>query len=158
MKKFQILAAAAVAAALIACGAPATHDDDTTPLTTDTSQAEAAPAGSTDATPAAKATAAPKKISAEQANAARSAESYLTGPSSFSRKSLISQLKYEGYSTKAATAAVDSLHVDWNAQAVQSAKSYLEMQGFSRKELLGQLKYEGFTQAQAEHGVKGAGL
>lgn len=156
MKKLQILAAAAIAAVLIACGTPA-NDNATGPVTIETGQTEAQPAGSASAAPAAPTTA-PKKVSAEQANATRSAESYLSGPASFSRKGLISQLKYEGYSTKAATAAVDSLHVDWNAQAVQSAKSYLEMQGFSRKELISQLKYEGFTQAQAERGVKGAGL
>jgi hypothetical protein len=77
----------------------------------------------------------------------------------FSRKGLIEQLKYEGFSTKDATVGIDSLRVDFNDQAVGKAKEYLSSgMHFSRSGLIGQLKYEGFTTAQASHGAKGAGL
>lgn len=153
MSKIRILTAGAVSLALagtIACGGASTPD--ATPGYA-TAPAASAEAGSK---PAAKAKTPP--VSAEQRNATRSAESYLDGGSGFSRKSLISQLKYEGFSVNAATAAVDSLHVDWNAQAEIKAKSYLDGSAFSRKSLLAQLKYEGFTAEQAAHGVKKAGL
>jgi hypothetical protein len=53
-------------------------------------------------------------------------------------------LKYEGYSTKDATYAVDAISVDWNQQAAKSPKDYLEFSSFSRSGLIEQLKYEGF--------------
>jgi len=62
---------------------------------------------------------------------------------------------------KAATSAVDSLHIDFNEQAYKSAKTYLDMSGFSRKGLIEQLESdagEGFTHAQAVYGVSKAGL
>jgi hypothetical protein len=82
---------------------------------------------------------------------------YLEGQA-FSRKGLISQLKFEGYPEKTATAAVDSLHTDWNAQAALVAKDYLNGQSFSRKGLISQLKFEGFTATQATYGATKAGL
>ena len=51
----------------------------------------------------------------------------------------------------------DNCGADWNAEAAESAKSYLEHSSFSRQELLEQLMYEGFTQEQAEYGVSAAG-
>lgn len=116
------------------------------------------PTGSpTTAHPSVSPSSTPPVISVEQRNAARTATDYLDGQS-FSRKGLIKQLAFEGYSTKASTAAVDSLHVDWNAQAVLVAKNYLDDQAFSRKGLISQLEFEGFSATQAAHGVKGAGL
>jgi hypothetical protein len=99
----------------------------------------------------------PPAISAEQANANGAAEEYLNGQH-FSRTGLIEQLGYEGYSTKVATRAVDSLHVDWYEQAVGVAKDYLNGQHFSHTGLIEQLKYDGFTAKQAAYGVRGAGL
>jgi hypothetical protein len=146
MKKLQILAAIAVAVAAIGCGA--------TPGNTD-------PTGRPAATTAAARHASPKTtvppVSTEQRNATRTAKNYLEGQS-FSRKGLIGQLKYEGYSVKAATAAVDSLGVDWKAQAAATAKNYLDGQPFSKSGLIGQLEYDGFTHAQATYGVSKTGL
>ena len=65
---------------------------------------------------------------------------------------------YEEFSKADATYAVDHITVDWNEQAAEKAKSYLEMTAFSRGGLIDQLKYEGFTKAQALYGVKAAGL
>jgi hypothetical protein len=98
-----------------------------------------------------------KPISAEQKNANEAAADYLDGQA-FSRKGLINQLKFEGYSTKQATTAVDTLNADWNEQAVLVAKDYLDGQTFSRKSLLEQLKFDGFTPTQAAYGVKHSGL
>jgi hypothetical protein len=95
--------------------------------------------------------------SVAEANARASAKSYLeTG--NFSRKGLIEQLKYEGYSTADATYGVGAVSVDWNDEAAESAKSYLETGSFSRSGLIEQLKYEGFTESQAVYGVNQTGL
>jgi hypothetical protein len=100
-------------------------------------------------------------VSQEQAIGA--AENYLEF-SAFSRAGLIKQLssKYgDGFSVKDATFAVDHIKVDWNEQAAKAAKRYLEVSHFSRSGLIKQLtsKYgDQFTRAQAEYGVKKAGL
>ncbi|RSM75434.1 hypothetical protein DL991_27500 [Amycolatopsis sp. WAC 01375] len=87
-----------------------------------------------------------------------SAESYL-GYSAFSRNGLIDQLssKYgDSYPKNVATQAVDSLSVDWNAQAAKSAQSYLDYTSFSCTGLIQQLssRYGGqFTNPQAKFGA-----
>jgi hypothetical protein len=87
-----------------------------------------------------------------QENAREQAENYLD-TSAFSRKGLIDQLEYEGYSTADATYAVDAITVDWSEQAALKAEQYLDTSSFSRSGLLDQLLYEGFTRAQASYGV-----
>ncbi|MBE6110162.1 MAG: hypothetical protein E7194_07055 [Erysipelotrichaceae bacterium] len=96
------------------------------------------------------------ELSMEEKNAIRKAESYLSFMA-FSRKGLIEQLEFEGFSTESSTMAVDALNVDWNKQAALKAKSYLDMMSFSRSGLIDQLLYEGFTRDQAEYGVSEAG-
>jgi hypothetical protein len=101
-------------------------------------------------------------LTAPQNNAVRSARQYLS-MQGFSRAGLIQQLSSdagEGYEIGDATAAVDSLSVDWNQQAARSAKQYLSMQGFSCKGLVQQLSSpagEGYTVDQARYGAKQAG-
>jgi len=51
---------------------------------------------------------------------------------------------------------VAHVRVSWNAQAVKSAKSYLEYSSFSRQGLIQQLELEGFTASQAAYGVRKA--
>jgi hypothetical protein len=155
-KTVSVLCTAAVAGMLIACGGTPSRPDAPTTTAVTTEPAATAPT-TRPATPTEAAATSAKKVSAEERNAIGTATDYLNYQS-FSRKSLIGQLEYEGYSKKVATAAVDSLKVDWNAQAVGAAKGYLESSHFSRKSLIGQLEYEGFTHAQAVHGVNGAGL
>ncbi|RAX50786.1 hypothetical protein DQ353_02805 [Arthrobacter sp. AQ5-05] len=92
-----------------------------------------------------------------QQNALRAAESYLEY-TAFSRKGLISQLKFEDYSTKDATWAVDRVKVNWNEQAAKAAENYLDYTAFSRNGLVEQLIFEGYTRKQAEHGVSKTGL
>ena len=95
-------------------------------------------------------------VSTGKSNALSKAKSYLRS-SAFSRKGLIEQLEFEGFSEAEATYAVDNCGADWNEQAVKKAKSYLKSSSFSRKSLIEQLEFEGFTHSQAEHGVSGAG-
>jgi hypothetical protein len=168
MSKIRIaLATAAAALALtggIACGGGATPKptdpaDHTTAATRTPTARPSTTAPTKPVDPPTSAVA----ISKEQQNAARSAKSYLAAED-FSRAGLIRQLSSDagdGYSVKAATAAVDSLHVDWNEQAVKSAKAYLAMQGFSRTGLIQQLESssgDGYTHAQAVYGATKAGL
>ena len=94
-----------------------------------------------------------KKETAGQRNAKKKAKSYLSFMS-FSRKGLIEQLKFEGFSTKDAKYGVDALKVNWNKQAVKKAKSYLSYSSFSKSGLYDQLIFEGFTPSQAKYGVK----
>jgi uncharacterized iron-regulated membrane protein len=103
-----------------------------------------------------KAAAAPAET-VSQENARETAKSYLRH-SSFSRKGLIEQLEFEGFSNKDATYGVDKQNADWNAQAVGSAKSYLSHSSFSRSGLIEQLEFEGFTATQAAYGVSQTGL
>lgn len=77
----------------------------------------------------------------------------------FSREGLIEQLEYEGFSTSEATAAVDALIVDWNAQAAGCAKNYLRtFPDWNRSEMIDQLEYEGFSYSQAAYGADAVGL
>ncbi len=98
-----------------------------------------------------------------QRNAARSAQNYLNA-SGFSRQGLIGQLSSEygdKFSVADATAAVDSLDVDWNAQAARSAAQYLKISGFSCQGLIQQLSSEHgdkYTVQQATYGATQAGI
>jgi len=92
-----------------------------------------------------------------RANAVRAAKQYLqTAP--FSLKGLVSQLKFEGYSTSDATYGASHSGANWMRQAVRAAKAYLRTMPFSRSGMVQQLKFEGFTSAQALHGAIAAGL
>ncbi|MBE5403396.1 prophage Lp1 protein 5 [Mycobacteroides abscessus subsp. massiliense] len=92
-----------------------------------------------------------------QQNAVRMAQKYIA-MSPFSRKGLIEQLQYEGFSLEDATYGVDNITVDWNAQAAKHAQKYLNMSAFSRQGLMEQLIYEGYTPAQAQYGVASTGI
>src|SRR4051812_19040412 len=62
-----------------------------------------------------------------QRNALGTARNYLEYQA-FSKKGLISQLKYEGYSTRDAKWAVNHVHANWYRQAVKKAEEYLDYQ------------------------------
>lgn len=85
-------------------------------------------------------------------NALARAKSYLeTMP--FSKKGLIKQLKYEGYTSKEAKYAASKCGANWKNQAVAKAKTYLSTMPFSKKGLIKQLKYDGYTDTEAKYGV-----
>lgn len=95
-------------------------------------------------------------ITAEQASAREVAVNYLDY-SSFSRKGLINQLKFEGFSKADSTFAVDSLNINWNNEAARKAQEYLNFKSFSRAGLISQLVFEGFSKSQATYGAKKVG-
>ncbi|MGA9762013.1 MAG: Ltp family lipoprotein [Gaiellaceae bacterium] len=104
-------------------------------------------------------------MTAAQEQAIQSAQSYLSMDSGFSRAGLIGQLSSSagsGFPKTVAIFAVDHLHVNWNEQAVLSAKGYLSMgTGFSRAGLIDQLSSSagsGFTHAQAVYAANYVGL
>ena len=92
-----------------------------------------------------------------RANAVRAAKDYLR-VSAFSFKGLVSQLKYEGYSTSDARYGASHAGANWFKQAVRAARQYLKVSAFSRSGMIEQLEYEGFTHAQAVHGALAVGL
>jgi ribosomal protein L3 len=98
-----------------------------------------------------------------QQNAVHAAQDYLS-TSPFSKQGLIDQLSSsagDGYSVQDATAAVDSLTVDWNAEAVKAAKDYLQTSPFSCQAMIDQLSSsagDGYTAAQAQYGATKVGL
>jgi hypothetical protein len=160
LTKPRKIALGIAAAVLAICGLGAAlsgGDEPTTPanaaspatVTTDGSAQPAPPVEAT--TPAAPA------LTVAQQNAARSAHQYVDY-SGFSRSGLIKQLEFEGYSTADATLAVDSIAVDWMAEAAESAKQYMSYSAFSRSGLIKQLEFEGFTPEQAAHGADSVGL
>jgi len=103
-----------------------------------------------------------QNLTGPQRNAVRSPQQYLN-IAGFSRDGLIRQLSSDagdGYSVSDATIAVDSLKIDWNAQAARSAKQYLSLMGFSCRGLVRQLSSSAgdrYTVSEANHGAKEAG-
>lgn len=151
MNPMRLLGTALVAftavIALVSCAVP--EDDGTT-------AADRSEVNSKDDKAGSKDKAGPKETAAQE-NARESAESYLDY-SPYSRKGLIKQLKFEGYSTKDATYGVDAQNANWKRQASASAEAYLDSSSYSRAGLIDQLVFEGFTREQAEHGVNKVGL
>lgn len=101
-------------------------------------------------------------LTRQQKNAVRAAQNYLSFMG-FSRAGLIDQLSSpygDKFPVADATAAVDSMSVDWNAQAVKSAEQYLGMMGFSCDGLIDQLSSDAgdkYTRSQATYGAQRAG-
>ena len=120
----------------------------------------AANSGSASATPSGRAS---SGSGGPVQNAINSAKQYLQFQA-FSKQGLIDQLDSsygDGYPVSVATAAVNSLRVNWNAEAVLAAKEYLQNQSFSCQGLIQQLSSsfgDKFTLAQAQYGVHEIGL
>lgn len=91
-----------------------------------------------------------------QKQARKKAKSYLK-IMAFSKKGLINQLKFEGFSTKEAKYGVNHCKANWKKQAVRKAKKYLSIMAFSKSNLISQLRYDGFTMSQAKYAVKKVG-
>lgn len=84
---------------------------------------------------------------------------FLDGPGAHSRKSVIDQLMRDGFSLDEATYAADNVTVNWNTQALKSARGWLGIDGtWTRSQMVGQLKLDGFTQSQATYAVDALGL
>jgi len=105
------------------------------------------------------------KMTAAQEQAIQSAQNYLSMGSGFSRAGLIDQLSSsagEGFPKAVVIFAINHLQVNWNEEAVKSAKGYMAMgMGFSRDGLIEQLSSSagaGFTHAQAVYAANQVGL
>ncbi|WP_198165840.1 Ltp family lipoprotein [Agromyces laixinhei] len=102
------------------------------------------------------------KLTLAQQNALKTAGDYIAYMP-FSRQGLIDQMTSEygsGYDVETATWAVDSLAIDYNAQAAKAAQQYLDLTGFSRDGLFEQLtsEYGGqYTPEQANAGLAAVG-
>jgi hypothetical protein len=87
------------------------------------------------------------------------ARGYLGLGQGFSDQGLLQQLTSSaggGFTQAQAEFAINYLNPNWDAQAVEAAKGYLQLGGFSQASLLQQLTSSaggGFTQAQAEYAV-----
>jgi hypothetical protein len=98
------------------------------------------------------------------AQAVDAAQGYLGGGQGFSAQGLLQQLTSSagsGFTEAQARYAINFLHPDWDAQAVDAAKGYMQMGGFSQASLIQQLTSSagsGFTQAQAEYAASRVGL
>jgi host cell surface-exposed lipoprotein len=98
------------------------------------------------------------------AQAVDAAGDYLSEGEGFSEQGLLQQLTSSagaGFTEAQAEYAITSLHPDWDAQAVDAAKGYMQMGGFSQASLIQQLTSSagsGFTQAQAEYAASQVGL
>jgi len=96
--------------------------------------------------------------------AVSAAQSYLDLGEGFSYQGLLKQLTSSygsGFSQSDAEFAISYLNPDWNAQAVESAKGYLNLGGFSASSLLQQLTSSyggGFTYSQAEYALHNVGM
>ncbi len=101
--------------------------------------------------------------SVPEQNAINSAKQYLQ-TQAFSKQGLIDQLDSsfgDKFPAGVATAAVNSLNVNWDAEAVQAAKQYLQTESFSCQGLIQQLSSSfgsKFTPAQAQYGAQKVGL
>jgi hypothetical protein len=98
------------------------------------------------------------------AQAVDAAKGYLSDGQGFSDQGLLQQLTSSAgsrFTQAQAEYAINNLHPDWNAQAVDAAKGYMQMGGFSRASLIQQLTSSagnGFTQVQAEYAASKVGL
>lgn len=122
------------------------------------------PDPSSSSSPASPADSAPEMTTAEE-QAVEAAQEYLALGQGFSYEGLLKQLTSgygSGFSASDAKFAIRYLAPDWDEQAVEAARNYMQLgAGFSRSSLLHQLTSSygsGFTEAQAEYAVDKVGL
>lgn len=135
-------------------GAPVIHSAEVSQTADDPATADATADQSDSAQPAPQAQ---HELNSIQSEARDLAASYLESRI-YSRLSLIDALVDVGYRETDATAAIDSLKVDWNDQAVQAAEIYVEKFEFTRTGLIAQLEVDGFESHQAQYGAAAVGL
>ena len=121
----------------------------------DNAESNTSPCVETTASPYAEITASPyeeKTNNTELENAIESAEAY-SNIFAYSKKKLIEQLKYEGFSEDIAECAAKSINANWKENCVRSAYSYLDLFSFSKEELIHQLDYDGFTAEEIDYAM-----
>jgi len=80
------------------------------------------------------------------------AKEYLSSQA-FSLSGLITQVKYDGFTTAQATYGAEHSGANWNTEAYKDAKEYLSSQAFSLSGLITQLEFDHFTASQAIYGA-----
>ena len=121
----------------------------------DNAESTTSPCVETTASPYAEITASPyeeKTNKTELENAIESAEAY-SNVFAYSKKELIEQLKYDGFSEDIAECAAKSINANWKENCVRSAHSYLEIISYSKEELIHQLDYVGFTAEEIDYAM-----
>ena len=121
----------------------------------DNAESTTSPCVETTASPYAEITASPyeeKTSKTELENAIESAEAY-SNIFAYSKKGLIENLKYEGFSEEIAECAAKSINANWKENCVRSAHSYLEIISYSKEELIHQLDYDGFTAEEIDYAM-----
>ena len=98
----------------------------------DNAETTTSPCVETTASSYAEITASPYEEKTELENAIESAEAY-SNIFAYSKKKLIEQLKYEGFSEDIAECAAKSINANWKENCVRSAYSYLDLFSFSKK-------------------------
>lgn len=171
-RKLALTAASAVFVA-IAAGSCSSHSSSTPPPPAVTTSAAPSSAPATtdapttvpptqDASPLASVPGA--ELTTAQQQAVDAAQGYLDLGSGFSYEGLLKQLTSQygnGFDTADAKFAIGYLHPDWDAQAVEAAKGYMQLGGFSRQSLIDQLTSSygsGFTYSQAVYAANAVGL
>ena len=121
----------------------------------DNAESTTSPCVETTASPYSEITASPyeeKTSNTELENAIESAEAY-SNVFAYSKKELIEQLKYDGFSEDIAECAAKSINANWKENCVRSAHSYLEIISYSKEELIHQLDYVGFTAEEIDYAM-----
>lgn len=99
----------------------------------------------------------PELTTAEE-GACKLAMQLLFSDTGMSRDFLIQQLESQGFRTAEATLAVDHSGVDWNEEAVKSARIYVSSSGASRSMLKEWLYINHFTEDQANYAADQLGF
>ena len=166
MRHKRLAIAASVAVAAIAIGGcrstASSSSAPSSPAATTTAAPTTVPP-TQDASPLASVPGA--ELTPAQQQAVDAAQGYLGMGSGFSYNSLLKQLTSQygdGFNQADAKFAINYLHPDWDQQAVEAAKGYMQMGGgFSRASLIQQLTSsygDGFTYDQAVYAVNKVGL
>lgn len=99
----------------------------------------------------------PELTTAEE-GACKFAMQMLFSDTGMSRDFLIQQLETQGFTEAESTLAIDHCGVDWNEEAVKSAKFYLKTSGGSRDMVMSWLSIGHFTDEQANYACDQVGL
>ena len=98
-------------------------------------------------------------LTAQEEGACKMAASLISSGSGVSRDTAIQSLEWQQFSEAEAVLAVDHCNADWNNEAVESAKFYMQSTGASRSTMMQWLTtWQKFTEEQAEYACQEVGL
>lgn len=98
-------------------------------------------------------------LTAQEEGACKMAANTLSGATGTSRATIIQTLEWQQFSEAEAVLAVDHCNADWNQEAVESAKFYMQSTGASHSTMMQWLtSWQKFTDEQAEYACQQVGL